>query len=104
MHGCYTANRAISEADVVVAIGTRFSDRVALKPSTFAKKATIIQIDHRPSEVNKNVEVDLSVVGDAAFILQAMLPMIEPREHPEWMAQIHDWQATTTTRCPTPAG
>ena len=93
MHGCYTANRAISEADVVVAIGTRFSDRVALKPSTFAKKATIIQIDIDPSEVNKNVEVDLSVVGDAAYILQAMLPMIETRKHPEWMAQIHDWQA-----------
>ena len=93
MHGCYTANRAVSEADVVIAIGTRFSDRVALKPSTFAKKATIIQIDIDPSEVNKNVEVDLSVVGDAAYILQAMLPMIEPKEHPEWMAQIHDWQA-----------
>ena len=93
MHGCYTANRAISEADVVVAIGTRFSDRVALKPSTFAKKATIIQIDIDPSEVNKNVEVDLSVVGDAAYILQAMLPMIEPKTHPAWMDQIHDWQA-----------
>ena len=93
MHGCYTANRAVSEADVVIAIGTRFSDRVALKPSTFAKKATIIQIDIDPSEVNKNVEVDLSVVGDAAYILQAMLPMIETKEHPEWMAQIHDWQA-----------
>ena len=93
MHGCYTANRAISEADVVIAIGTRFSDRVALKPSTFAKKATIIQIDIDPSEVNKNVEVDLSVVGDAAYILQAMLPMIEPKTHPAWMDQIHDWQA-----------
>ena len=93
MHGCYTANRAISEADVVVAIGTRFSDRVALKPSTFAKKATIIQIDIDPSEINKNVEVDLSVVGDAAYILQAMLPMIEPKTHPAWMDQIHDWQA-----------
>ena len=90
MHGCYTANRAVSEADVVIAIGTRFSDRVALKPGTFAAKATIIQIDIDPSEVNKNVEVDLSVVGDAAYILQAMLPMIEPKEHPEWMAQIHE--------------
>ena len=93
MHGCYTANRAVSEADVVVAIGTRFSDRVALKPSTFAKKATIIQIDIDPSEVNKNVQVDLSVVGDAAYILQAMLPKIKEAQHPEWMAQIHDWQA-----------
>ena len=93
MHGCYTANRAVSEADVVVAIGTRFSDRVALKPSTFAQKATIIQIDLDPSEVSKNVEVDLSVVGDAAYILQAMLPMIEPAQHPEWMAQIQNWQS-----------
>lgn len=93
MHGCYTANRAVSEADVVVAIGTRFSDRVALKPSTFARKATIIQIDIDPSEVNKNVQVDLSVVGDAAYILQAMLPKIKEAQHPEWMAQIHDWQA-----------
>ena len=93
MHGCYTANRAVSEADVVVAIGTRFSDRVALKPSTFAKKATIIQIDIDPSEVNKNVQVDLSVVGDAAYILQAMLPKVKEATHPEWMAQIHDWQA-----------
>ena len=93
MHGCYTANRAVSEADVVVAIGTRFSDRVALKPSTFAQKATIIQIDIDPSEVSKNVEVDLSVVGDAAYILQAMLPMIEPAQHPEWMAQIQNWQS-----------
>ena len=93
MHGCYTANRAVSEADVVVAIGTRFSDRVALKPSTFAKKATIIQIDIDPSEVNKNVQVDLSVVGDAAYILQAMLPKIKEAQHPGWMAQIHDWQA-----------
>ena len=93
MHGCFTANRAVSEADVVVAIGTRFSDRVALKPSTFAKKATIIQIDIDPSEINKNVQVDLSVVGDAAYILQAMLPKIKETTHPEWMEQIHDWQA-----------
>ena len=66
MHGCYTANRAVNEADVVIAIGTRFSDRVALKPSTFAKKASIIQIDIDPSEIGKNVDIDLSIVGDAA--------------------------------------
>ena len=93
MHGCYTANRAVNEADVVIAIGTRFSDRVALKPSTFAKKATIIQIDIDPSEIGKNVDIDLSIVGDAAYILRAMLPMIEPAQHDEWMALIHDWQS-----------
>ena len=93
MHGCYTANKAVDEADLVIAVGTRFSDRVALNPDTFAHNAKHIQIDIDPSEINKNVEVDLSVVGDAAYILQAMLPMIEPKTHPAWMDQIHDWQA-----------
>lgn len=93
MHGCYAANKAVSEADVVIAVGTRFSDRVALNPKTFAKKATIIQIDIDPSEINKNVDVDLSIVGDAAYILRAMLPMVEEKTHPEWLAQIHDWQS-----------
>ena len=93
MHGCYTANRAVSERTWWWPSAPAFRDRVALKPSTFAQKATIIQIDIDPSEVNKNVEVDLSVVGDAAYILQAMLPMIEPAQHPEWMAQIQNWQS-----------
>lgn len=92
MHGCYAANKAVSEADVVLAVGTRFSDRVALNPKTFAGKATIIQIDIDPSEVGKNVDIDLSVTGDAAYILRAMLPLIEEKEHPEWLAQIHEWQ------------
>ena len=69
-------------------MGTRFSDRVALNPKTFAKNATIIQIDIDPSELGKNVDVDLSIVGDAAYVLNAMLPQIEEKKHPDWMA--HD--------------
>jgi acetolactate synthase-1/2/3 large subunit len=92
MHGCYASNKAVSEADVVIAVGTRFSDRVALKPNKFAEKATIIQIDIDPSEIGKNVDIDLAVVGDAAYILRAMLPLIQKTTHPEWMAEIADWQ------------
>ena len=58
MHGCYAANKAIDEADLVIAVGTRFSDRVALNPDSFAKRAKIIQIDIDPSELGKNVDVD----------------------------------------------
>ena len=92
MHGCYAANKAIDEADLVIAVGTRFSDRVALNPDSFAKRAKIIQIDIDPSELGKNVDVDLSLTGDASYILQAILPYVEKTEHKLWMEQIHGWQ------------
>ena len=93
MHGCYTANKAVDEADLLIAIGTRFSDRVALKPETFAHNAKRIQIDIDPSEMGKNVPVDLALVGDAAYILQAILPHIQPARHPDWIARIREWQS-----------
>ena len=92
MHGCYAANKAIDEADLVIAVGTRFSDRVALKPETFARRAKIIQIDIDPSELGKSVAVDLSLTGDASYILQAVLPHIRPTEHTAWRTQIAAWQ------------
>ena len=92
MHGCYAANKAIDEADLVIAVGTRFSDRVALNPDSFAKCAKIIQIDIDPSELGKNVDVDLSLTGDASYILQAILPYVEKTEHKLWMEQIRGWQ------------
>ena len=93
MHGCYTSNRAVADCDVLIAVGARFSDRVALNPKTFAKNATIIQIDIDASELGKNVDVDLAIVGDAAYVLNAMLPMIEDKKHPDWIKMIHEWQA-----------
>ena len=93
MHGCYTSNRAVADCDVLIALGTRFSDRVALNPKTFAKNATIIQIDIDPSELGKNVDVDLAITGDAAYVLGGMLPLIQEAKHPEWMAMIREWQA-----------
>ena len=92
MHGCYAANKAIDEADLVIAVGTRFSDRVALNPDSFAKRAKIIQIDIDPSELGKNVDVDLSLTGDASYILQAILPYVEKTEHEFWMEQLRGWQ------------
>lgn len=92
MHGGFAANKAIAEADLVLAVGTRFSDRVALNPDTFAKKAKIIQIDIDPSEMGKNVDVDLCIAGDAAYVLQGILPYVEKTEHKMWMEQIRAWQ------------
>ncbi len=92
MHGCYTANKAVAETDVLIAIGTRFSDRVALNPDNFAKQAKIIQFDIDASELGKNVDIDLEVVGDAAYILDALLPLIEDNARAAWNAQIKEWQ------------
>ncbi len=66
---------------------------MALNPNNFAKNAKIIQIDIYPSELGKNVDVDLSLTGDAAYILHAILPYIEKTEHQIWMEQIREWQA-----------
>ena len=92
MHGCLSANRAVDEADVVVAVGTRFSDRVALNTDKFAARATIIQIDIDPSEINKNVMVDISLVGDVKEILTGLNRLIKPAEHTAWMDRIAEWK------------
>ena len=92
MHGCRTSNKAIDEADVVIAIGTRFSDRVALNTSRFAKKAAIVQIDIDPSEVNKNVQVEHWVIGDVKAVLRALLPLVEAANHGPWLEQIAQWK------------
>ena len=93
MHGTFTANKTVDSADLVLAVGARFSDRVALNPEKFAAGAKIIQIDIDASEVDKNVPVDVSVVGDAAVVLKALLPQVKKAEHAEWFAQIAEWQA-----------
>ena len=93
----YTVDRTrvgqITDYDLVIAVGTRFSDRVALNPDAFAKRAKIIQIDIDPSELGKNVDIDLSLTGDASYVLQAILPHVKEAKHADWMDQIHAWQA-----------
>ncbi len=92
MHGRLSANKAADKADVMIAIGTRFSDRVALNTEKFAKDATIIQIDIDPSEVNKNVAVDYSIVGDVKDILSRLLPLVDEKKHTPWIEQINQWR------------
>jgi len=92
MHGKSSTNNVISDADVVIAIGARFSDRVALNPKYFAQKATIIQLDIDQSEINKNVYVDYGVVGDVKDILNDLYPCVKENQQSEWMKKIQLWQ------------
>lgn len=92
MHGCVTSNYAIDNCDLLIAIGVRFSDRVAGNPKKFAPKADIIHIDIDPSEINKNVMVDVPLVGDIGKVLAKLNPLIEHNEHPDWMRKIEKWR------------
>ena len=92
MHGSRTANLAVDNADLVLAIGTRFSDRVALNTSKFARRARIVHIDIDPSEIGKNVPADTSIIGDVKKVLTALLPMVEKADHSEWISQIKEWR------------
>lgn len=95
MHGSIASNRAVDRADLLIALGCRFSDRVALNPEKFAKRAKKIQVDIDRSEINKNVLVDFSVVSDVKPFLQKLLPLIEKKDHSEWVAQATEWKKKT---------
>lgn len=98
MHGSYAANKCISEADLILTLGSRFSDRVALKPDEFAKKAKILQIDIDKSEIGKNVAVTDSIVCDCGKALKELLPHVEENQHKEWLMQIQAWQNEHPTK------
>ena len=88
MHGTKTSNLGVTQCDLLIAIGVRFSDRVAGNAKKFAPKAKIVHIDIDPAEINKNVTVYKSVIGDVKEVLTRLNPMISKTEHKEWMAQI----------------
>jgi len=92
MHGTISSNHAIDKADLIIAMGTRFSDRVALNPKKFGRKATIVQVDIDRSEIDKNVLVDKSCICDIKDFLTKLLPMINETEHKGWMHQIGEWK------------
>lgn len=92
MHGTVTAAKAIENCDLFVGLGTRFSDRVIGDKSTFAKNAKILQIDIDPAEVNKNISVDLALIGDVKAVLEQLLPLLPQQNHSEWMEQIQSWK------------
>ena len=88
MHGTKTSNYGITEADLLVVVGARFSDRVIGNASKFAKNAKILQIDIDRAEINKNIKVDASIIGDAKTILRRLNTHLDPINHDEWIAHI----------------
>ena len=92
MHGTKTSNLGVSECDLLIAIGVRFSDRVLGNPKKFAKQAKILQIDIDPVEINKNIIVNHSIIGDVAIVLGKLNEKLEQQKHTEWLSHIADYQ------------
>ena len=88
MHGTKTSNFGITEADLLIVVGARFSDRVTGNASKFAKNAKILQLDVDPAEINKNSRVDASIIGDVKVILRKLNARLDPVNHDEWIAHI----------------
>jgi len=92
MHGTTYANYAISAADLIIALGVRFDDRVTGKLSEFGSQAKIIHIDIDPAEIGKNVLVDIPIVGDLKKVLKKINEIIDKKENTEWLETIKDWK------------
>jgi len=92
MHGTIAANYALMECDLLIAIGTRFDDRVTCNLKTFAKNAKVAHIDIDPGEIGKNVKTDIPIVGDAKSVITDLLPKVDSRESDEWNRKTEDWK------------
>lgn len=90
MHGTKTSNFGVMECDLLIVLGARFSDRVTGDTSKFAANAKILQIDIDPAEINKNIKVDMSVVGDIKVVLEAINAGLDKENHEEWMNHIYE--------------
>ncbi len=95
MHGSQASNMAVDACDLLIAVGCRFSDRVALKPSSFARNAKVVQIDIDRSEINKNVETAHHIVGDAKRVLQLLNERLEQLDHAEWKEYVFAFKTQT---------
>jgi acetolactate synthase-1/2/3 large subunit len=100
MHGTYEANNAMHDCDVMIAIGARFDDRITGRINAFSPGSKKIHIDIDPSSINKNIHVDIPIIGDAANVLEEMLsawhalnPKPDKVAHKAWWAQIETWRA-----------
>ena len=93
MHGTKTSNLGVSDCDLLVALGARFSDRVTGNPKKFAEGAKIIHIDIDAAEINKNIRVDAALNGDLKQVLAQLNSKLEKQEHADWMAKIQDLKA-----------
>ena len=92
MHGTVYANYAVNEADVVLALGIRFDDRIAGVPKEFCKDATIIHVDIDPAEIGKNKLIDIPIVGDLKHVLNEMNHELTPQTHESWLERIREWR------------
>lgn len=92
MHGTKASNMAVTESDLVIALGARFSDRVISDASKFASKSRIFQIDIDPAEINKNIATFGSLVGDVKEILSRLIPLIQQKNRTEWISKIAEWK------------
>src|SRR5574344_1656978 len=92
MHGTKASNMAVTESDLVIAIGSRFSDRVYGDATKFAKNGRILQIDIDPAEINKNIPTDGCLVGDVKNVLNALIPLVNSAKRPEWISKIENWK------------
>jgi acetolactate synthase-1/2/3 large subunit len=87
MHGNYGPNVLTNKADVIIAVGMRFDDRVTGKLSEYARQARIIHIDIDPAELNKNVQVEVGIISDARTALRALIPLVKQRSNPTWHSE-----------------
>ena len=90
MHGNYGPNLLTNECDLLIAVGMRFDDRVTGDLNTYAKQAKIIHFEIDPAEINKNVEADISILGNCKESLAALLPLIQKKSHTEWLDRFHE--------------
>ena len=95
MHGSQASNMAVDACDLLIAVGCRFSDRVALKPSSFARNAKIVQIDIDRSEINKNLETDHHIIGDARRVLELLNERVRQLDHSEWKKYVFSFKTET---------
>ena len=98
MHGSQASNMAVDNCDLLLALGCRFSDRIALQPDTFAAKAKVVQIDIDPREVGKNVHCEQAILGDVRQVLQLLLQRLEPEgqlDHSDWKEFVFSYPTET---------
>ena len=98
MHGEAYCNLAIQNADLLLAFGMRFDDRVTANLRTYAPRARKIHVEIDPSEVHKNVEVDVPLVGDLNTVLTDLIPLVDEYDHEDWLGEIEEWRAESQAR------
>lgn len=95
MHGSQASNRGVDGCDLLIAVGCRFSDRVALKPDSFARNGKIVHIDIDRAEINKNVQTDHHIIGDAKIVLERLNEKIPQYDHSEWKEYVFSFPTET---------